>query len=183
MDLREVTEFIKDTAAYIVIIAVILFVFTFIIAFQPVAGNSMSPTLVDGEVALVSKFAYYFSFPQRNEIVIINKNDKSYVKRIVGLPGESVKYLNGILYINDKPYKETFLSSSIKTSNFLFEDICSINECTDGVIPKNKYLVLGDNRPESIDSRDNSFGLVDFKEIKGKAFFVIFPFNKLGKVK
>ena len=182
MDLREVTEFLKDTAGYIIFLGVMIIIFTFIIAFQPVAGNSMAPTLEDGQITLVSKFAYFVNTPKRNEVVVLKKNKKSYVKRIVGLPGESVKYLNGLLYINDKPFKETFLSSDVLTYNFLFEDICSLEECPDGVIPKNKYLVLGDNRPESIDSRDNTFGLVDKSEIKGRIFFKIFPFNNMGGV-
>ena len=73
---------------------------------------------------------------------------------------------------NDKPFKEVFLNSDVVTYNFLFEDICSLDECPDGVIPKNKYLVLGDNRPESIDSRDKTFGLVDKSEIKGKNTYI-----------
>ena len=182
MDLREVTEFLKDAAGYIATILILIFIFTFIVAFQPVAGNSMSPTLEDGQITLVSRFSYYFKFPLRNEIVIIKKDKKSYVKRIVGLPKEKIDYLNGILYVNDKPYKEVFISDDVVTSNFMFEDICSKEDCPDGIIPENKYLVLGDNRPESEDSRSKSFGLVDKSEIKGKVFYKIFPFNSVGKV-
>lgn len=183
MDLREVTEFLRDAAGYIATIAVMIFIFVFVVAVQPIAGNSMSPTLEDTELSLVSKFTYKISKPQRNEIVILWKDKKSYVKRIVGLPGENIKYLNGILYINDVPFRETFLDESVVTSNFMFEDICSLEDCPDGVIPENKYLVLGDNRPESMDSRDNSFGLVDKKELKGKVFARIWPLSKLGKVR
>ena len=164
MDLRDVTEFLRDCAGYIITIGVMIFIFVFIVAVQPIAGNSMAPTLEDTELSLVSKFAYTISKPQRNEIVILKKDGKSYVKRIVGLPGENVKYLNGILYINEVPFREVFLDESVITSNFMFEDICSIDDCPDGVIPEGKYLVLGDNRPESMDSRDNSFGLVDKKD-------------------
>ena len=105
MDLREVTEFFRDFAGYIITIGVILFVFVFIVAIQPVAGNSMHPTLEDTELTLVSRFAYKISKPKRNEIVILKKDKKSYVKRIIGLPGEKVEYLKNKLYINDEPFK------------------------------------------------------------------------------
>lgn len=183
MDLREVVEFLKDTAGYIITIVVLLLIFTFVLAFQPVAGNSMSPTLEEGQVTLVSRFAYFFSFPKRNEIVIIKKDKKSYVKRIIGLPGENIKYLNGFLYIDDKPYKEDYLGNDITTSNFMFEDICDKKTCPSGVIPDDKYLVLGDNRMASEDSRSSSFGLVSKNEIKGKVIFKIFPLNQIGGVK
>ena len=182
MDLREVTEFFRDFAGIIIPIIILIIVFTFIVAVQPVAGNSMSPTLEDTQITMVSRFKYFISKPQRNEIVVIKKDKKSYVKRVVGLPGENVKYLNGYLYIDEKPFKELFLKEGIVTSNFLFEDVCSLSDCPDGVIPKDKYLVLGDNRPESMDSRDKNFGLVDIKEIKGRVFARIWPIGDFGKV-
>lgn len=179
MDLREVTEFLRDFAGYIVTALVIILVFTFVVSLQPIAGNSMSPTLEEGQVVMVSKL---FKNYQRNDIVVIKVNSKFYVKRIIGLPGERIDYLNGILKIDNVSYKETFLKEDVVTSNFLFEDICSSKECPDGVIPENMYLVLGDNRPESMDSRDSSFGLINKKSIKGKAFFKIWPINNLGSV-
>lgn len=182
MDLREVTEFLKDCLGYIITIGILIFVFVFIIAINPVAGNSMSPTLEDGDLTLVSKFSYYFKMIERNQIVVIKKNNKSYVKRVVGLPGEEIHYLDGILYVNGKAYKETFLKDGVKTSSFMFEDICDINDCPDGRIPKGMYLVLGDNRPESKDSRDSEIGLIKKKEIKGQVFFRLFPFSNFGKV-
>ena len=182
MDLREVTEFFRDFAGLIFTVVILILIFTFVVAIQPVAGNSMAPTLEDGQLTMVSRFKYYISKPKRNESVVLKKDNKSYVKRIVGLPGENVKYLNGYLYVDEKPYRELFLKEGIVTSNFLFEDICSLKDCPDGVIPENKYLVLGDNRPESMDSRDNSFGLVDIKEIKGRVFAEIWPLKEFGKV-
>ena len=177
MDLREVTEFLRDFAGYIITALIIIIVFTFIVAFHPVAGNSMSPTLEEGQVVIVSKFSKNF---QRNEIVILKKDSKSYVKRIVGLPKERIDHINGILYVNNTPFKETFLNEDVVTSSFLFEDVCSLNDCPNGVIPDDMYLVLGDNRPDSVDSR--SFGLVNKKEIKGKVIFKIWPITNIGTV-
>lgn len=179
MDLREITEFFKDFMWYIIAFLVIVFIFTFVIAVQPVAGNSMDSTLKDGQMVLVSKFSYRFGKVKRNEIVVLNNHGKSYVKRIIGLPGEKVEYMDGVLYIDDSPFKETFLDSNVETYNFLFVDICDEDLCPDGVIPENKYFVMGDNRAESIDSRDKSFGLVDKNEIKGKVFFSLWPFGKI----
>ena len=182
MDLREVTEFFRDFAGYIITISIIIFVFMFVVAVQPIAGNSMSPTLEDTELTLVARFAYKISKPQRNEIVILKKDKKSYVKRIIGLPGENIMFIKNTLYVNNKPYKELFLAKGVTTSGFTMDDICKENECPGGVIPENKYLVLGDNRQESADSRTKGFGLVDLKELKGKVFFRIWPISNAGKI-
>ena len=143
----------------------------------------MYPNLNEEDMVIVSKLFYKIRNPKRNEIVNV-KDDigKSYVKRIIGLPGEKVEYLNNILYINDKPYQENFITEDITPSNFLFEDICSIEDCPLGVIPENMYLVLGDNRDESVDSRTPEFGLRNKKDIKGQVIFKVYPFNKMGKV-
>ncbi len=178
-DLREITEFFRDFGKYLLLIIVMILIFTFIVVFQPVAGNSMNPTLKEGDVILVSKLSKSFL---RNEIVTVIVNDKSYVKRIIGLPGEEVHYLNDVLYVNDVGYKEDFLSEEVVTNNFMFVDICSIEDCPLGVIPEDMYLVLGDNRSESSDSRDPSFGLVSKEQIKGKAIFKIWPINRFGGI-
>ena len=179
MDLREITEFFRDFMWYIIAILVIIIVVTFIVAFQPVAGNSMNPTLKDGQIVLVSKISYIISNPQRNQIAVLNHNGKSYIKRIIGLPGEKIEYMDDILYINDEPFKESYLGENIKTYNFLFKDVCSLEDCPDSVIPFDKYLVMGDNREESEDSRSPKFGLVDRKDLKGKLIFSIYPFKSV----
>lgn len=183
MDLREIKEFFRDCAIYLVTFGIMAFILVFIVSFQPIAGNSMVPTLNEGNVVLVFKPAYLFGDIKRNEIVTLNVNGKSYVKRVIGLPGEDIKYLKNVLYIDDQPYEETFLGDDVETSGFTLEDICKENECPDGKIPENKYLVMGDNRPESEDSRTSTFGLVDKKQIKGKVFFKIWPLNDFGNVK
>ena len=104
-DLRGLTEFLKDTFVYIIIFAVIVFVFMFIIAVVPIAGNSMNSTLSDGDFAISVRFVYLISSPKRNDIVTFkDSNKKRFVKRVIGLPGESIDYLNGYLYINRSLY-------------------------------------------------------------------------------
>ena len=176
MDLRGVTEFFKDFMWYIIVFLIIGFILIFIVAFQTVAGNSMNPTLHDGQVVLVSKLPFE---PRRNQIVLFKSEGKSYVKRVIGLPGEKVEYMDGILYINDNPFKETYLDEKIETYNFLFHDICPLEICPDGVIPEGKYFVMGDNRPESSDSRDPKIGLISKDNLRGKLIYSIFPFKSV----
>lgn len=182
MDLRDIKEFLRDCWSYILTFAIIVFIFTFIVAFHPVAGNSMTPTLEEGNIVLVSKFSHRLFKLKRNQIVIVKKESKTYIKRIVGLPNENISYLNDILYIDGKAYKESFLEEEIVTNNFLFEDICDTNACPDKKIPEGYYLVLGDNRMDSEDSRDPDFGLVKKSEIKGVVMFNIWPVNSFKKI-
>ncbi len=182
MDFREISEFFRDVSIYIITFLVIAIIFVFVISLQPIAGNSMVPTLEEGDVVLVSKFSYRFFKIQRNDIVTLKVNGKSYVKRVIGLPGEDIKYIKNVLYINDNPFTENFLGENIETTGFTLEDVCKEDECPNGVIPEGKYLVLGDNRPESEDSRIKEFGLVSKDDITGKVFFRIWPFNKLSKI-
>ena len=182
MDLREISEFFRDMSIYIITFAIIAIVFIFIVGLHPIAGNSMATTLEEGDVVVVSKFSYRFFDIERNDIVTLKVNGKSYVKRVIGLPGENIKYLKNVLYINDEPYTENFLSKDIETTGFTLDDICKENECPDGVIPNGKYLVLGDNRPESEDSRTKTFGLVEKNQIKGKIFLRIWPLNSFGGI-
>ena len=183
LDFRELKEFIKDTIAYIVLAAVIAFIFIFVIAVVPVAGNSMNPELNDGDMTIVLRFSYLFNEPQRGEIVnILTEDNLRYVKRIIGLPGEEIHYLNNVLYVNGKEVKEEYLKGNPVTYNFMFEDICTKKECKDGIIPEDKYLVLGDNREDSTDSRNKTIGLIDKNEIKGKVVFRIWPLKSFSKV-
>ena len=176
MDLRGVTEFFKDFMWYIVVFLIIGLIFIFIVAFQTVAGNSMDPTLKDGQIVLVSKLPFK---PKRNQIVLFKSNGKSYVKRVIGLPGEKVEYMDGILYINDEPFKEIYLVENVETYNFLFHDVCPLDTCPNGVIPEDKYFVMGDNRPESSDSRDPKIGLISRSDIDGTVVYSIFPFKSV----
>ena len=183
MDFREITEFIRDFIGYIITFIIIIFILTFVISLQPISGNSMYPTLKEGEFVLVNKLFYKIGKIKRNDIVnVVNDEGKSFVKRIIGLPGEKIHYMNGKLYIDDEPYLETYLNENIKTHNFLFEDICKKADCPEGIIPEDMYLVLGDNRPESEDSRTPGFGLRNKNDIKGVISFKIWPFSELGKI-
>ncbi len=168
MDFRFITEFFRDAFKYIVIAVVVLFLFIFVIGVQQVMGPSMQPTFKKGDVAIFNKFVYRFKDIKREDIVVVSVKDKYMIKRVIGLPGEKIEYKDNKLYINGKEYEEKY----IDTSKIVTEDFE-----TNGIIPEGKYLVLGDNRPDSQDSRD--YGFVSKSDIKGKTWFRIWPLNKI----
>ena len=128
----------------------------------------MKPTLEEGNIVIVNKFLYRFSDIKRNDIIIISKNEKYMVKRVVGLPGEKVEYKDNYVIVDGVTYKENFIdTTTVKTNDFSIQDLGY------EIIPDNKYLVLGDNREDSLDSR--SYGLIDKQEIIGKAWIRIWP--------
>lgn len=173
MDLRNITEFIKDASKYIIVIIFVLLFFIFVMGLQQVIGLSMNPTLNEGDIIITNKFIYRFKSIERNDVVVISQDEKYMIKRIVGLPGETVEYQNNDVLINGKAYKETFTNS--ETEDFTIQDLGY------DVIPEDMYLVLGDNREDSLDSR--TFGLISKNQIIGKAWIKIWPISKMKIIK
>ena len=178
IDLREPKEFLKDILSIIfTVVAVLLFVI-YIASIQQVVGPSMDPTLKDGDILFLNKIGYKIFDVKRFDIVSINTNTSKYfVKRIIGLPGETIEYKDNVLYINGEGFKETFLTDDVVTENF------SIKDLGYDKIPEDMYLVLGDNRTNSQDSRDPKIGLIHKNDILGKTTLKIWPFNQIGLVK
>ncbi|MCI9585098.1 MAG: signal peptidase I [Bacilli bacterium] len=160
----------KELLPYAIIILVVVLIRTFIITPIQVDGSSMYPTLEDGEILILKKYDKSYD---RFDVVVFNYNGSRLIKRVVGLPGETIEYKNNKLYVNGKKVSENFNRSS-DTMDFKLEDI----ECKK--IPKGKYFVMGDNRNNSTDSR--IIGLVDEKDIKGSTNLSIFPFDKIGTI-
>lgn len=178
MDFRDIKEFLKDVSVYIIIIITVLLVVTYVITIQQNIGPSMSPNLKDGDAFLLNKLAYKISNVKRGDIIAFYYNDTKYlVKRVIGLPGEKIEFKNNILYINDEPYKEDFISKDVSTSDFKIDEI---KGTVDSKIPKDMYLVLGDNRGNSMDSRE--IGVISKKDIIGKTSIRIWPLNRIGLV-
>ena len=159
---------------YIIVIIVVVLMRLFIITPVQVVGESMKPTLQDGELMLLNKIKYKFSDIKRFDIVVVDYPNKDIIKRVIGLPGETVEYKDNTLYVNGKKIKENF---KINGTTYDYNIIESGYE----IIPDNMYFVLGDNRINSADSR--TIGLIEEKQILGKANFVIIPFDKFGFVK
>ena len=162
----------KEIIEYIVLIIVILLIRTYLFVPIMVSGNSMVPTLNNGDVMILNKFKYLVNYIKRFDIVVVDYENEYIIKRVIGLPGDYIEYKNDILYVNSKKVEENY--------NREFTDDFDLNDLNKEIIPNNYYLVLGDNRPISKDSR--KIGLIDKKNIKGSTNFVLFPFSRFGKV-
>lgn len=166
-------EKIKGLLPYIIIIVVVLFIKFFIVTPIKVNGESMYPTLEEGDIMLLNKTAYYFNEPKRFDIVVVDMPDEYLIKRVIGLPGEHIEYKDNILYVDGKEVKESF--EHAKTEDF------DIKELGSETIPSDCYLVLGDNRENSLDGR--KLGFMKKDQLLGKTDFIILPFNRIGNVK
>ena len=164
---------IKELYPYVIIIIVVVLIRSFIITPVIVSGNSMLPNFNDGELLLVKKIGYNEKTIKRFDVIVIKKDKEEIIKRVIGLPGEHISYKNNKLYVNDKLVQENY--THLNTKDFNLEEICTCRS-----IPEGKYLVLGDNRPISKDSR--SIGLIDEKDIVGKSVFRLWPITKIGTV-
>ena len=163
---------IKDIIEYAVIIIAVLLFRQFLYSPIRVSGDSMVPTLEHGDIMILDKIGYRINGLKRFDIVVINHEKTKIIKRVIGLPGDYVEYKDDKLYINGEFVEEKY--DRKQTSDFILEFL------GENTIPKDKYLVLGDNRPISKDSR--SIGLIDKKDIEGYTSLVLFPFSKMGKV-
>lgn len=174
MDFRGITEFLKDSAIYIITFIGVFLFFYFIISFQRISGDSMNPKYENNDIVVLSKIEAKFKI-KRNDIIAFNANsDVVYIKRVIAIPGDTVYSENNKIYVNNIEIDENYLKDVV-TDEFSFEDICYIDGCELNKIPDNYYFVLGDNREDSIDSRYKMIGLVEKKNIIGKVKFKIFP--------
>lgn len=173
---------LKELIPYAIIIMVVVLIRTFLVTPIKVNGTSMEGTLHDGDTMILNKIKYKVSDIKRFNIVVIKTSDSYLIKRVIGLPGEKIKYEiknnTGILYINGKKVEESFIDDDVKIKT------CNNDGelCKDGItIPNNYYFVMGDNRGDSIDSR--IIGNIDVKDITGTTKLVIFPIKDFGIVK
>ena len=143
----------------------------------PVEGTSMQSTLNQGDFILMEKF----SSVERFDVIVFQRTDgTTYIKRVIGLPGETVSYREGQLYINDEKVSEDFLKENLAqdeerlpfTNDFELQELMGVKK-----LGKDSYFVLGDNRRLSKDSR--SFGAISGDNILGKARFVYYPFSHI----
>lgn len=141
-----------------------------------IPSASMEPTLVPHDHVLVNKFIYRFQDPRRGDIMVFEyplDPNKDYIKRLVGVPGDRIKVVGGVVYRNGEKLKEPYLANPGDSSDF---------PAGGGqiVVPKNKYFMMGDNRGNSADSR--MWGFLPKKNVVGKAFVIYFPFTRVGSV-
>ncbi|MBQ2083415.1 MAG: signal peptidase I [Lachnospiraceae bacterium] len=149
----------------ICIVSICLVILTFLLQRSKVDGTSMTPTLSDGQGVLVNKFSYMVSSPKRYDIIVFrydNSKSVNYVKRIIGLPGETVQIIGGHVYINGKQLEDDKFGDTVMTYAGIAENPIKLED--------GEYFVLGDNRNSSSDSRYADVGIVHKGQIIGKLF-------------
>jgi signal peptidase I len=167
---QEVRGWARDIffTALIAILVVI-----FVVQPVKVEGTSMEPRLAPQDRIFVNKFVYYFSGVKRADIVVFwypKDKTKSFIKRVIGLPGESVEVRSGVVYLNGQQLVEPYLAGEFDHDSYPQQ-----------VVPPEHYFVLGDHRNSSNDSRD--WGFVPEQDIFGEAVFRYWPLSKLGLIR
>ena len=171
-----VRKIIKEIIVWLLLIVLTItasyFITTNVFVKTAVAGVSMEPTLMEGQVVIVNKIEYYLKSPKRNDVIVYKQSNREHsyyeIKRVIGLPGETGKIKNGMIYINDEVLKEKIKTETIENAGLAEEGI---------KLDDNEYFVLGDNRNDSEDSRFASVGNVLKNEILGKAVAIEKPFT------
>ncbi|SRR5258708_25915856 len=165
----------------IIIFAVSIFLFVYLLILQPhkINGESMEPNFHNAEYILTEKVTYDFNAPKRGDVVIFKAppdGHDEYIKRIIGLPGDTVMVANCRVYVNNKLLDEPYLPKEFCTNPGTF--------ATEGVkltVIPNSYFVLGDNRPHSLDSR--YIGFINKDKFTGRAWIIYWPVPNAGVVK
>lgn len=163
---------------YIGVVLVITFlIITFVGQRTHVSGDSMKNTLYHGDQLIVDKITYRFKDPVRYDIIVFPyqyEENTFYIKRIIGLPGETVQIADGEIYINGEVLRETYGREVIQDPGMAAEPI---------KLGEDEYFVLGDNRNASSDSREPSVGVIHKNDIVGRAWIRIWPLNRAGILK
>lgn len=170
---------IVDTIIYFAILfLIVLLIHTFVGEQIKVRGSSMENTLHNGNRLFLEKLTYRFGSPKRFDIVVFKPQnagkDVYYIKRIIGLPNETVQIIDDQIFIDGEVLEESYGNNPIEHAGIASEPI---------VLSDDEYFVLGDNRNNSSDSRNPSVGVVKLDTIEGRAWARIWPFNEMGVLK
>lgn len=161
-------EFIlKECIPYIITILLVILVKKFIVSPIKVNGDSMNDTLQDGDIMILDIVGYRFSKIKRFDIVVVDRGKEYIIKRVIGLPGETIEYKDNELYVDGKKIEDQY--GSDRTEDFTVK------------VPKDSYFVLGDNRTNSLDSR--YFGPFRRNKILGRTSLTLYPFDRIGTKK
>lgn len=173
-------EIIKELAGWllyiVLIIALTWIVVTFVGQRTEASGSSMETTLSDKDQLIVDKMTYRFRDPKRYDIVVFPyqyQDNTYYIKRIIGLPGETVQILSGMVYIDGMRLDEHY-GNEIMENPGIAEEPLTLGE--------DEYFVLGDNRNNSSDSRASDVGLIHRKDLIGRAWIRVWPLSQIGVI-
>ncbi|MCF0127722.1 MAG: signal peptidase I [Pseudobutyrivibrio sp.] len=175
---KDILAEIFSTLVYLVVCFIVVVLLTQFVGQRiVVSGSSMETTLSDGDNLIVDKISYRFNKPERFDIVVFPyqyEDDTYYIKRIIALPGETV-YIDadGKIYINGTVLEENYGAEVIANQGLAAETI---------ILGNDEYFVLGDNRNNSTDSRFEAVGNIKGKDIEGRAWFRVYPFDEAGFV-
>ena len=164
-----------------VVLAFAVFMMVYLVLAQPhkVDGNSMYPTFHDKEFILTDKISYRAHDPQRGDVIVFHAPEpftSDFIKRVIGLPGETIVLKEGKTYINNKVLPEPYLPNGLQTI-----EKTTLREGVPYVIPEGRYMVFGDNRNFSSDSRE--WGSITRKSIVGKAWLTYWPLDRMRFIK
>ncbi|MFE8699055.1 signal peptidase I [Cytobacillus sp. FJAT-54145] len=182
---KKKNEFWEWTKALIIAVLLAAVIRYFLFAPIVVDGLSMMPTLHDQDRMIVNKLSYKIGEPERFDIIVFHApENKDYIKRVIGLPGDRVEYKNDTLYVNGKAYEEPYLDEYKSqvldgplTDSFTLEDTPVAQE----TVPEGHLFVMGDNRRFSKDSRH--IGAVSMKEVLGNTSIIYWPIEDIRMVK
>ena len=171
--------FVDKVLKWIIDIVVVIMTAMFILNISAdrtqVIGNSMSPTLNNNEYILINKFTYSFVKPSRFDVIVFNiKDDENYyIKRVIGLPGETIQIKDGSIYVNDKKLEYNINAEAIVTSGLAMNKI---------ILEKDEFFVMGDNWNNSEDSRFARIGNISKSNIIGKAWLEVSSIKSINLI-
>ena len=161
----------------IIIVGAAYLIVTFVGQRTQVSGSSMETTLSDGDQLIVDKISYRFRDPKRYEIIVFPyqyEPNTYYIKRIIGLPGETIQIIDGYIYIDGEQLDEHYGNELMNDPGIAAEPVA---------LGEDEYFVLGDNRNNSQDSRAANVGVIHKDDLLGRAWVRIWPLNKFGVIK
>ena len=178
-DRRGILKEVLDWVVFFVIqIGLTFLINTYVGQRTYISGPSMQPTLHDGDNLIVDKISYRFTDPKRYDIIVFPyryQEDTFYIKRIIGLPGETVQVMNGYVYINGELRKDEIYGAEVMEDAGIASEPITLGE--------DEYFVLGDNRNHSSDSRDPNVGVLHRDELIGRAWVRIWPLDQIGVIR
>lgn len=166
---------LRELVETIVLSLIIFLLIRQVVQNYRIESHSMQPNFFEGQFILVNKLAYKLGTPARGEVIVFhnpNNHDEDYIKRVIGLPGDMIKVENQTIFINDQVLDQPYGPNPFP-NGYQFGP---------ALVPANHLFVMGDNRPNSSDSRNPSVGPIDESLIVGKAWLRVWPFDVFGLV-